>query len=266
MSDNDHDAFSDVINELKCSALASEVQYALMNSPFGVNNVITEFLSTHVPEIVIDLTRFSEMFSCGIQALNEAVKVTKAHIEEKGDDNVAPVFYNNLFRCTKVKPGSHEHALNLAMARHYIAPALNTAFEYFFCSRDLYTEEAHPARLKVVSLPSSENKYLELLPPSMRDVGDIAIITCVRSDYGFKQALYGLCIVLLYARKKLSQTVFITVDVFESLYKKQHPKSARWWGDTTSDRDLFAKAMGFEKVEGTDHFRVNPEPYPAIQC
>ena len=71
---------------------------------------------------------------------------------------------------------------------------------------------------------------------------------------------------LLYARKKLSQTVFITVDVCESLYEKQHRMSARWWGDTTSDRDLFAKAMGFEKVEGMDHFRVNPEPYPAIQC
>jgi hypothetical protein len=77
MSDNDHDAFSDVINELKCSALASEVQYALMNSPFGVNNVITEFLSTHLPEIVIDLTRFSEVFSYGVQALSEAVKATK---------------------------------------------------------------------------------------------------------------------------------------------------------------------------------------------
>ena len=266
MSDNAYDAFNEVLNELKCSALASEVQYALMNSPFGVSTTITDFLSTHLPEVVIDLTRFSEMFAYGIQALSEAVETTKAHIEENGDDNVAPLFYNNLSKSTKVKSASHENALNLAMARHYIAPALNTAFEYFFCSRDLYTEKVHPARLEVKSLPLSENKYPELLPPSMRDVGDLEIISGVRSSYGFENTLYGLCIVLLYARKKLSQTVFITVDVFESLYEKQHPKSARWWGDTTSDRDLFAKALGFERVEGTDHFRVNPEPYPAIQC
>ena len=264
MSDNDHDAFSDVINELKCSALASEVQYALMNSPFGVNNVITEFLSTHLPEIVIDLTRFSEVFSYGVQALNEAVKVTKAHIKESGDNNVVTVFYSNLSKSTKVKAGSHEDALNHAMARHYIAPALNTAFEYFFCSRELYTEESHPARLKAVSLPAADNEYLELFPPSMR--GDITIIKSIRFSYGFENTLYGLCIVLLYARKMLSQTVFITAQVFESLYGKPHPKSARWWGDTTSCRDLFAKAMGFEKVEGMDLFRVNPEPYLAPRC
>lgn len=265
MCDNAYDAFNEVLNELKCSALASEVQYALMNSPFGVNTAITDFLSTYLPEVVIDLTRFSEMFACGVQALSEAVKATKVHIEESGDDNVTPVFCNNLFGRTKVKPGSHEHMLNLAMARHYIAPALNTAFEYFFCSRDFYTEKAHPASLKVVSLPLSENRCLELMPPSMKDVGDLAIIKSVCSSYGFENTLYGLCIVLLYARKKLSHTVLITVPVFESLYGKQHPKSARWWGDTTRDRDLFAKAMGFEKVEGMDAFRVNPEPYPAIQ-
>jgi hypothetical protein len=264
MSDNDHDAFSDVINELKCSALASEVQYALMNSPFGVNNVITEFLSTHLPEIVIDLTRFSEVFSYGVQALSEAVKATKKHIKESGDNNVATVFYNNLSKSTKVKAGSHENALNHAMARHYIAPALNTAFEYFFCSREFYTEESHPARLKAVSLPAADNEYLELFPPSMR--GDITIIKSIHFSYGFENTLYGLCIVLLYARKMLSQTVFITAQVFESLYGKPHPKSARWWGDTTSCRDLFAKAMGFEKVEGMDLFRVNPEPYPTPRC
>ena len=40
--------YDNLFNELRCSALASEVQYALMSTPLGVNDTITEFFSYKV--------------------------------------------------------------------------------------------------------------------------------------------------------------------------------------------------------------------------
>ena len=70
--------------------------------------------------------------------------------------------------------------------------------------------------------------------------------------------------VLMYARTNLSRTVVITDGVFESLYQRRHPKAAAHWGDTHNDRDLFAAAVGFEKVDNLSIYKVNPEPYLAI--
>ena len=69
---------------------------------------------------------------------------------------------------------------------------------------------------------------------------------------------------LMYARTKLSRTVVITESVFESLYQRRHPKAAAQWGDTRNNRDLFAAAVGFEKVDNLSIYKVNPEPYLAI--
>lgn len=257
--------YDNLFNELRCSALASEVQYALMSTPLGVNDTITEFFSTHMSDVVLDLVRFSEAFSYGGGALSVAVDATKADLEQTGDDNVnvSAIFFKHLCEYSKVKPGSHEHQCYFCVAQHYIRPAQDKAFDHFFGQRVQYTEAGHPCAL-VVSSVSSKDEHLNLLSPFVREVGDISIITDVQSSYGYGNTLYGLCMVLMYARTKLSRTVVITESVFESLYQRRHPKAAAQWGDTRNNRDLFAAAVGFEKVDNLSIYKVNPEPYLAI--
>ena len=257
--------YDNLFNELRCSALASEVQYALMSTPLGVNDTITEFFSTHMSDVVLDLVRFSEAFSYGGGALSVAVDATKADLEQTGDDNVnvSAIFFKHLCEYSKVKPGSHEHRYYFCVAQHYIRPAQDKAFDHFFGQRVQHSEAGHPCAL-VVSSVSLKDEHLNLLSPFVREVGDISIITDVQSSYGYGNTLYGLCMVLMYARTKLSSTVVITESVFESLYQRRHPKAAAQWGDTRNNRDLFAAAVGFEKVDNLSIYKVNPEPYPAI--
>ena len=257
--------YDNLFNELRCSALASEVQYALMSTPLGVNDTITEFFSTHMSDVVLDLVRFSEAFSYGGGALSVAVDATKADLEQTGDDNVnvSAIFFKHLCEYSKVKPGSHEHRYYFCAAQHYIRPAQDKAFDHFFGQRVQHSEAGHPCAL-VVSSVSLKDEHLNLLSPFVREVGDISIITDVQSSYGYGNTLYGLCMVLMYARTKLSRTVVITESVFESLYQRRHPKAAAQWGDTRNNRDLFAAAVGFEKVDNLSIYKVNPEPYPAI--
>ena len=257
--------YDNLFNELRCSALASEVQYALKSTPLGVNDTITEFFSTHMPDVALDLVRFSEAFSYGGGALSVAVDATKADLEQTGDDNVnvSAIFFKHLCEYSKVKPGSHEHRYYFCAAQHYIRPAQDKAFEYFFGRRMRYSEAGHPCALLVSSV-SSKDEHLSLLSPFVREVGDVLIVTDVQSSYGYGNTLYGLCMVLMYARTNLSRTVVITDGVFESLYQRRHPKAAAQWGDTRNDRDLFATAVGFEKVDNLSIYKVNPEPYLAI--